>query len=393
MMQGPVTTPPTAELSLNQTPPRVGRVADVNEGSAENSRFAETLKREEGGRDSASEQVEVAPEKPLDETQQPVNSGATAGSHAANEPGKELPEVASQFAVSADQLAPVPVSQVVSSATTISPATEGVAEVQAKRGGGPGLVAGLAQFRPEVVDGKSRIGESSTQFRGVVPSESPLPVDRLTAAVAEASESVRSTLSQREAVGLATAEQALTGKLVTNSVGVNVHTPAGSTGMSAAAPTLETSVGSPSVKSAVPIIDIPMSDSRWGGAVAQRAVVAIQQGLQHAQISINPAQLGPIDLQLQLQDEKASVTMISPHAAVRELLEAATPRLRDMLEQQGMSLDQSLVSDQSPWNSSGQTTGQSGAANENSDGNLVADEDAASNQPIRQQVGLVDHYA
>jgi len=142
---------------------------------------------------------------------------------------------------------------------------------------------------------------------------------------------------------------------------------------------------------ALPVVEIPLNDSRWGAAVAQRAVVAIQQGLQQAEVRITPAHLGPIEMHIQLQEDKASVTMISPHAAVRELLDAATPRLRELLEEQGMSLEQNLVSDESP---DSREFAEAGSDNENQIGQASdLDDGQQQSEQVRRQLGLIDHYA
>lgn len=153
---------------------------------------------------------------------------------------------------------------------------------------------------------------------------------------------------------------------------------------------LESINSASAAKSALAPIDIPPTDARWGDAVAHRAMVAIQRGLQQADIRITPARLGPIEMQIQLHDDRASVTMISPHAAVRELLENATPRLRELLEQQGLSLQQNLVSDQSPRHSSGHADD----GNETEHAGLIGHADELPDElPAQRQLGLVDRYA
>ena len=121
--------------------------------------------------------------------------------------------------------------------------------------------------------------------------------------------------------------------------------------------------------------------------------MATKQGLQQAQIIVTPANLGPIELQIQIQDDKASVTMISPHASVRDLLEGATPRLRELFEQQGLSLQDSHVADQDSERGqlADQKTGESpsNSPSESDEGVDVNNGGAL----VRQQVGLVDRYA
>ena len=74
---------------------------------------------------------------------------------------------------------------------------------------------------------------------------------------------------------------------------------------------------------------------------------AFAQKLQGAQIKLNPAQLGPMEVRIQMQHDQASIQFTSAHAVVRDALEAALPRLRDMFESAGVQLVNVDVSGQS----------------------------------------------
>jgi flagellar hook-length control protein FliK len=385
MMQGPVTSFSIDEISHNQAADRRAGNPAITEKSGENSRFAETLKQEGSSRDAAESSVGAKIGKSSEEggsTEVSETPEAMEEMHAATETGKELPPVVTNPA------AQLPLGN----ASLATPASaEGLAAAQSPvKSGDP-----FALSRTDGVGGQFRGGESSVRVKDVSTVVTPRPVERVAVAISENPESLRSMLTQRESAGLGFIEQVPMSKSAPNGLSLGTSALNANVGVVGGASTVIEAASSSfsSVKSALTTIEIPLGDSRWSGAVAQRAVVAIQQGLQQAQITITPAQLGPIDLQLQLQDEKASVTMISPHAAVREMLESATPRLREMLEQQGFSLEQSLVSDQSPWGSSGEDSGQSGATDESPEEPLLADEGAASIRSTGYQSGLVDRYA
>jgi len=69
-------------------------------------------------------------------------------------------------------------------------------------------------------------------------------------------------------------------------------------------------------------------------------------GLQQAELRLNPADLGPIRIQLQMnaQTQTADVSFAAAHAVTREGIEQALPALRDMLADQGVSLGHADVS-------------------------------------------------
>ncbi|MDV7400242.1 flagellar hook-length control protein FliK, partial [Arthrospira platensis SPKY1] len=73
----------------------------------------------------------------------------------------------------------------------------------------------------------------------------------------------------------------------------------------------------------------------------------IDNQLHEAKISVSPPHLGPLEVRVSLHQNQASVMFFSHEAAVREALESAIPRLRELLEGQGLNLNQAQVSDQS----------------------------------------------
>ncbi|MDH5570277.1 MAG: flagellar hook-length control protein FliK [Gammaproteobacteria bacterium] len=94
-------------------------------------------------------------------------------------------------------------------------------------------------------------------------------------------------------------------------------------------------------------ITAPLQSPAWPQNVAERVNWMLNGNFQNAEIKLNPAHLGPMEIKLSVQDDKASIVFVSSHAPVREALDAALPRLREMLEQQGMSLADVDVSDHS----------------------------------------------
>ncbi|WP_410497434.1 flagellar hook-length control protein FliK [Chitinibacter sp. S2-10] len=85
-------------------------------------------------------------------------------------------------------------------------------------------------------------------------------------------------------------------------------------------------------------IDTQVHDSRWGDAVAQRVSMMLGKQEQQIEMQLNPPNLGPMEVRLNLGGEQASVIFTSQHAAVREALAAATPKLTALLADQGIVL-------------------------------------------------------
>jgi flagellar hook-length control protein FliK len=90
-----------------------------------------------------------------------------------------------------------------------------------------------------------------------------------------------------------------------------------------------------------------IQNSNWSQQMTQQVSYMIKGGFQQAEIKLNPAHLGPMEIKLSINDDQASVTFVAQHAPVRDVLDAAIPRLKEMLEQQGLNLADVDVSTQS----------------------------------------------
>jgi len=85
-------------------------------------------------------------------------------------------------------------------------------------------------------------------------------------------------------------------------------------------------------------ITVPFSDPRFPGAIAERVTWLLRAGLQAAELTLNPQELGPIRIELSLEGSAASIGFSAAHAETRSAIEQALPRLREMLAGQGLQL-------------------------------------------------------
>jgi len=70
----------------------------------------------------------------------------------------------------------------------------------------------------------------------------------------------------------------------------------------------------------------------------------VTQQQQTAELSLNPPGLGPLQVVLSVGNDQASAMFISQNADVRQALEAALPRLKEMMADSGISLGSTTVS-------------------------------------------------
>ncbi len=107
----------------------------------------------------------------------------------------------------------------------------------------------------------------------------------------------------------------------------------------------------------------PVGSPPWGGALGERLQWMVKGDVQQVELKITPPNLGPLEVRLTINDDKASVSFVSHHALVRDAIEAALPRLREMLAQESLQLVQAEVGDgarHSPGDETGNDTGTRG---------------------------------
>lgn len=111
----------------------------------------------------------------------------------------------------------------------------------------------------------------------------------------------------------------------------------------------------------------------WSQALGQHVVMMAGNAQHTATLTLNPPDLGPMQVVLQVQNSQADATFVTAQPEVKQALEAALPRLREMMEQAGIELGQATVNTGSPQQQAGQE--QSGR----NQGTHVATLDADSN--------------
>ncbi|MDR1276751.1 MAG: flagellar hook-length control protein FliK [Candidatus Accumulibacter sp.] len=87
----------------------------------------------------------------------------------------------------------------------------------------------------------------------------------------------------------------------------------------------------------------PVGNSAWADDFNQKIVWLAKNDAQSAQITLNPPQLGPIEVSLNLDKGNATAFFVSANSEVRESIETAIPRLREMLAGAGIELGQAHV--------------------------------------------------
>ncbi|MBK7899025.1 MAG: flagellar hook-length control protein FliK [Azonexus sp.] len=100
-------------------------------------------------------------------------------------------------------------------------------------------------------------------------------------------------------------------------------------------------------------LETPVAHPRWGDDLGNRVVWMARHDEQTARINVNPPELGPLQITLNLSGDQASASFTSPHAEVRQAIADALPRLREMLAGAGIDLGQTHVGAQAQHERSG----------------------------------------
>ena len=140
-------------------------------------------------------------------------------------------------------------------------------------------------------------------------------------------------------------------------------------------------------------LDTPMGHPKWSEGFSQRVQWMVNQSMNGAHIRLNPQNMGPIEVRIQMQNEQATVSFTAQHGATREAIDAALPRLREMLSEQNVNVGNIDVSEHS-------FAEQREQASKHQDGEqehfaeFVDEEDGVmSDQPVREYNGLFSEFA
>ena len=143
----------------------------------------------------------------------------------------------------------------------------------------------------------------------------------------------------------------------------------------------------------------PVGATHWGTELGQQMVMMsnnVRQGMQTAELRLDPPDLGPLRVSLNLADGVATASFVSAHASVRQAIEVAIPQLQQALAQAGISLGQTSVGEQAAQQEFAQQNG-NGSQRQQGGGVAVADSGADAAQPAvtvsRNANALVDTFA
>lgn len=76
----------------------------------------------------------------------------------------------------------------------------------------------------------------------------------------------------------------------------------------------------------------------WDTGLGDKVVWMIGSQMQTAQLHLNPPSLGPLEVRVSMSDGQANLTFMTQQVVVKEAIDAATPRLREMMVDGGVQM-------------------------------------------------------
>lgn len=130
-----------------------------------------------------------------------------------------------------------------------------------------------------------------------------------------------------------------------------------------------------------------LGSPEWKDQLGAQLNWMVENGKQSASLKLTPEHLGPVEVRIDLNQNQTSVWFSAANADTRSALEQALPRLRELMSEQGMSLNDAGVFREPPREQQRNATGNEASS--------LGFHDARDEPSVteRRSVGLLDTYA
>lgn len=132
---------------------------------------------------------------------------------------------------------------------------------------------------------------------------------------------------------------------------------------------------------------------RFSPVMKQQLITMVSQGVQQAEIRLDPPELGHMLVKIQVHGDQTQVQFHVAQSQTRDLVEQAIPRLRELLQEQGMQLADSQVSQGDQGKRQGGDFGEGGGSNGSNVDEISADDDYFGQEQATSLTSGIDYYA
>jgi flagellar hook-length control protein FliK len=241
-----------------------------------------------------------------------------------------------------------------------------------------------------------RLVSTEQLFRGVVPEQRFAPPEGLveqpglTAIALKDNSAVASYASKMAAALFDGTSARLTGGPVDGTATTSSSSLPGNVAFASAAPLTAPSAslaGTPTLH-----IGTPLQDPAWSNELGSRVLVMSGLKLQSARIQLSPAELGPITVNLVVNDEGADLTFHAHHVLTRDAIEQALPKLREMLGENGLTLGNATVSTRDGQKDGFEHASRQAGDTDSDRADATGGEASGEIRPVRILKGLLDTF-
>lgn len=159
-------------------------------------------------------------------------------------------------------------------------------------------------------------------------------------------------------------------------------------------PTVPIEAPTPTSGAAANTLSPSVGTTAWGQALGEKVVWMAAGTQQTASLTLNPPNLGPLQIVVNVTNDQATASFFSAQPEVRQALEAAFPRLREMMSEAGIQLGQATVSAETPQqHASDQRSQRLSPSLSGAEDSASLDLPSIQTTALRSGRGLVDTFA
>jgi hypothetical protein len=104
------------------------------------------------------------------------------------------------------------------------------------------------------------------------------------------------------------------------------------------APSVNGPIGSEALASVSATVDAPVDSPAFAPAMAAQVTMLARDGVQRAELRLNPVELGPVAVQIMLDGTQARIDFVADSAQTRQSIEGGLPTLASALREAGLTL-------------------------------------------------------
>ncbi|MCE4554863.1 flagellar hook-length control protein FliK [Pelomonas cellulosilytica] len=144
-------------------------------------------------------------------------------------------------------------------------------------------------------------------------------------------------------------------------------------------------------------VQASLHSAAFAPELGTRVSLMAVDGVQHAELQLNPAEMGPVAVQITVDGSQAQVSFHAAHAETRQVLEQSLPDLAAALQGQGLTLSGGGVFQQARRDADGMRQGaddnKTGTRSGGGGGDRLGATASIGTPAARRTVGLLDTFA